>query len=90
MNKIEIDHLSLDYAEKKGSFTALQDVSLTVKEGEFVSIIGSSGCGKSTLLSVLEGLNHPSSGTVKINGEPVKGCGIDRGVVFQQYSLFLG
>ena len=88
MNKIEIDHLSLDYAEKKGSFTALQDVSLTVKEGEFVSIIGSSGCGKSTLLSVLEGLNHPSSGTVKINGEPVKGCGIDRGVVFQQYSLF--
>lgn len=88
MNKIEIDHLSLDYEEKKGSFTALQDVSLTVKEGEFVSIIGSSGCGKSTLLSVLEGLNHPSSGTVKINGEPVKGCGIDRGVVFQQYSLF--
>ncbi|MCR5282620.1 MAG: ABC transporter ATP-binding protein [Lachnospiraceae bacterium] len=88
MNKIEIDHLSLNYVEKKGSFTALSDVSFSIQEGEFVSIIGASGCGKSTLLSVLEGLNRPSSGTVKINGEPVKGCGIDRGVVFQQYSLF--
>ena len=88
MNKIEIDHLSLNYVEKKGSFTALKDVSFSVKEGEFVSIIGSSGCGKSTLLSVLEGLNRPSGGSVKIDGKPVQGCGLDRGVVFQQYSLF--
>ncbi len=88
MNKIEIRNLSLEYGEKKTSFIALEDVSFSVKEGEFVSIIGPSGCGKSTLLSVLEGLNKPTSGVVLIDGAPVKRCGTDRGVVFQQYSLF--
>lgn len=88
MNKIEIKNLTVTYTEKNNSFTALQDVSLSVKKGEFVSIIGLSGCGKSTLLSVLEGINNPSTGTVLIDGKEVSGTGIDRGVVFQHYSLF--
>ena len=88
MSKIEINHLTVDYTEKKKSFTALKDVSFSIEEGEFVSVIGSSGCGKSTLLSILEGINTPTDGEILINGEAIKGTGTDRGVVFQHYSLF--
>ena len=88
MSKIEISHLSVDYTERNKHFTALNDVSFSVENGEFVSVIGSSGCGKSTLLSILEGIRHPSEGSILIDGEPVRGTGNDRGVVFQNYSLF--
>ena len=88
MSKIEINNLTVDYTEKKKSFTALKNVSFSIEEGEFVSIIGSSGCGKSTLLSILEGINTATDGEILINGEPVTGTGPDRGVVFQHYSLF--
>ena len=86
--KIEIRHLTVDYAEKNRRFTALKDVSFTVNDGEFVSIIGSSGCGKSTLLSVLEGLYRQADGEITISGKPLSGTGTERGVVFQHYSLF--
>lgn len=86
--KIEINDLTVDYAEKNKRFTALKNVSFGINEGEFVSIVGSSGCGKSTLLSVLEGIYKAASGTVNIDGKPVEGTGTDRGVVFQHYSLF--
>lgn len=88
LNKIEIQNLTVEYTEKNSRFTALKDVSFSVGTGEFVSVIGSSGCGKSTLLSILEGLHAPSDGTITIDGQPVTGTGSDRGVVFQQYSLF--
>lgn len=88
MGKIEIKNLTVEYTEKKNKFKALDDVTFTVEDGEFVSIIGSSGCGKSTLLSILEGINFPSSGSVTIDGKPITGTGTDRGVVFQHYSLF--
>ena len=88
MSKIEIDNLTVNYVEKKKNFTALKNVSFSIEEGEFVSVIGSSGCGKSTLLSILEGINPPTEGEIRINGEPVTGTGSDRGVVFQHYSLF--
>lgn len=88
MSKIEIKNLTVDYIEKKKSFTALKNVSFSIEEGEFVSIIGSSGCGKSTLLSILEGINTPTKGEILIDGEPIRGTGADRGVVFQHYSLF--
>ena len=88
MSKIEIQNLTVDYAEKNSHFTALKDVSFSVEAGEFVSVIGSSGCGKSTLLSILEGINTPTSGSICIDGEPIHGTGPDRGVVFQHYSLF--
>lgn len=88
MSKIEISHLSVDYTERNKHFTALNDVSFSVENGEFVSVIGSSGCGKSTLLSILEGIRHPSEGSILIDGEPVRGTGNDRGVVFQNLFPF--
>ncbi|MDR3288812.1 MAG: ABC transporter ATP-binding protein [Peptococcaceae bacterium] len=88
MSKIEIKNLYAEYEDKNGSFLALKDISFQVKEGEFVSLIGSSGCGKSTLLSILQGINFPSSGIAAIDGNPITGPGTNRGVVFQHYSLF--
>ncbi len=88
MSKIQINNLTVNYTEKKKSFTALKDVNFSIEAGEFVSVIGSSGCGKSTLLSILEGINTPTDGEILIDGEPIHGTGTDRGVVFQHYSLF--
>jgi len=76
---------------KKGSkdvdFAALGGVNLSVKDGEFLVILGPSGCGKSTFLDILAGLSEPNGGTCSIDGEPITGPGLDRGVVFQQYAL---
>jgi len=81
---IAIEKLSFLY----GSQTILQDIDLEIREGDFLCLLGPSGCGKSTLLRLLAGLATPASGSIKIGGESVKGPGLDRAVVFQDYSLF--
>ncbi len=67
---------------------ALQDVSVTMKSGEFVSLVGPSGCGKSTILRLVAGLIAPTLGRVTVNGEEVSGPSPDRGLVFQNPTLF--
>jgi NitT/TauT family transport system ATP-binding protein len=67
---------------------AVKDVSITVKPHEFVSLIGPSGCGKSSLLGIVAGFTKPTRGSATLDGVPIKKPGAERGVVFQQYSLF--
>jgi NitT/TauT family transport system ATP-binding protein len=86
--KIEIKDVCFDYVDRKTKFRALENISLDIYDGEFVCLLGSSGCGKSTLLSLLNGIQHPSAGEILLDGKPIKKPGVDRAVVFQQYSLF--
>lgn len=74
--------------QTRGEVAALQDIDLTIREGEFLSVLGPSGCGKSTLMRIIAGLVKPSSGDVLLRGEKVDKPGRDVGVVFQQAALF--
>lgn len=66
----------------------LTDIDLQVKNAEFVCLVGASGCGKSTILRLVVGLETPTSGTLSVNGKPITGPGLDRGIVFQEHRLF--
>ncbi|GLW08095.1 ABC transporter ATP-binding protein [Microtetraspora sp. NBRC 13810] len=69
-------------------FTAIHGVDLDVREGEFLTLVGPSGCGKSTLLDLIAGLTTATAGEILLDGAPITGPGLDRGIVFQQYALF--
>ncbi|WP_251328115.1 ABC transporter ATP-binding protein [Haloplanus pelagicus] len=88
MARLELQNISKVYGTGESAVTALDDVSLTVDDSEFVSVLGPSGCGKSTLLRIIDGLLEPTSGTVAIDGTEVSGSGQDRGMVFQSFNLF--
>lgn len=85
---VEIKDVSIVFGSGSKKHTAVNETSIDIPPGEFVCILGPSGCGKSTLLNTVAGYVTPSTGTVTVDGEPVKGPGPDRGMVFQQYSLF--
>ncbi|MEB3209969.1 MAG: nitrate ABC transporter ATP-binding protein [Leptolyngbyaceae bacterium] len=84
---LQIDHVSKSYPTTRGPLLVLDNISLAVNEGEFVCFIGHSGCGKSTLLNMVSGFSQPTEGAVYLNGQPIQKPGIDRMVVFQNYSL---
>lgn len=84
---IQISDITVSFKTPKGTFTAVKDISLDIKKGEIVALIGHSGCGKSTLMNTISGMVSPSGGEVIANDKKVNGPGPDRGIVFQNYSL---
>ena len=82
-----IENVSKVYPTPTGPYTVLEDVNLTVYEGEFICVIGHSGCGKSTLLNMVSGFNKPTHGEVRLQTKPIREPGPDRMMVFQNYCL---
>jgi NitT/TauT family transport system ATP-binding protein len=85
--KLTIRDMKVRYTTKEHDTVAVEDLNLTVKEGEFVSLVGPSGCGKSTLLKVVCGLLQPEEGEVLLDGRPIKGVPDGVGFVFQNDAL---
>lgn len=86
MLNVTVDNLTFSY--NGSSDVILDGIDMNVRSGDFVCLLGQSGCGKSTLLRLLAGLETPSRGRILVDGEPVKGAGLQRGMVFQDYGLF--
>ena len=83
---VEVRNLTRQYV--KGTFTALDDITVTLRENEIISFIGPSGCGKTTMLRLIAGLELPTRGRLSTFGEPIRGPGPDRGMIFQAYTSF--
>lgn len=85
---LSVENMTQRYPDGQGGeLTVFEDATFGVEKGEFVVILGHSGCGKSTIMNILAGLSDPTSGVVVMDGAEVKGPSLDRGVVFQNYSL---
>lgn len=85
---LEIDRVSKTFRSRGKVFEALDEITLTFNEGEFISLIGPSGCGKSTLLNMIAGIESYDNGTIKLDGDIIKKPGVERGMVFQNHALF--
>jgi nitrate/nitrite transport system ATP-binding protein len=84
---VQIEKVGMTFDTKQGKFIALRDIDLTIRQGEFVSLIGHSGCGKSTLLNLIAGLTRPTRGVLLCANREIAGPGPERAVVFQNHSL---
>jgi NitT/TauT family transport system ATP-binding protein len=85
---LQINNLNKHFPTKQGTLVVLKDIDMAIEQGEFICAVGASGSGKSTLLRQIAGLDSPTSGEVRIDGERVTGPGPDRGMVFQHYTLY--
>ena len=84
---LEAVHLGHEYQTRGSTVVALQDVNLTIREGDFVTVVGPSGCGKSTLASMFAGLTKPTTGQAMYGGKPIDGPSRERGMVFQELAV---
>ena len=87
-NLLELNNINLTYQTLKSETKAIENVSFSVKQGEFVSIVGPSGSGKTTILSIIAGLLKASSGTILLDGEEITGISTNVGYMFQRDNLF--
>ena len=86
--KVRVAGVTKRYGDGEGATRALDGVDFAVHDGEFVCVVGPSGCGKTTLFRIIAGLEPAFEGEVLLDGEPIEGPGMDRGMVFQEYGLF--
>lgn len=86
---VEMRQANLKYQSKNKQVHALKDVDLSIEEGSFVCLVGPSGCGKTSILRLIAGFLQPTSGSITLDGRPIEGPDRQRGVVFQQPSLYL-
>jgi NitT/TauT family transport system ATP-binding protein len=86
--RICFEQVSVAFPSARGPLRVVDDVSFTVADREFVSIIGPSGCGKTTMLNIVAGFVRPNSGAVLLDGKSIEGPGPERGVIFQEYGVF--
>lgn len=87
-NELDIKGVDKDFSIKGEARHVLDAIDLTVRDGEFLVIVGHSGCGKSTLLKIIAGLETPTRGSVELAGAPIAGPGTDRTMIFQEHRLF--
>lgn len=85
---LEISRLQIEFRGRAGPVSALDGIDLAADEGDFICVVGPSGCGKTTLLKVIAGFVQPTAGSVTLAGKMINGPGPDRGVVFQQPTLY--
>jgi len=86
--RVRFEGACVDFPTADGPMRVIDGVSLEIAQGDFVSVIGPSGCGKTTLMNLLGGFVQPTAGAVLLDGDPVRGPGPDRGVIFQEYGVF--
>ena len=86
--RIAFDHVSVAFETAHGPLKVVEDVSFSIADQEFVSIIGPSGCGKTTMMNIVAGFVQPTGGSVTLDGKPIGGPGPERGVIFQEYGVF--
>ena len=85
---LSIQNVNKSFTVDGQKVDVLKDINLEIREGEFIAIVGHSGCGKSTLLKIIAGLEKNDTGLVTVDGNEVKGPGMDRGMIFQEHRLF--
>jgi NitT/TauT family transport system ATP-binding protein len=85
---IRVDHVDKSFPTRHGTISIMQDITFDVKDADFLAIVGPSGCGKSTLLRLIQGLDHPTSGTITFRDQKVDGVAKGMAMVFQSFALF--
>jgi NitT/TauT family transport system ATP-binding protein len=85
---LQVSRVCKCFGEGRDRKLVLDDVSFELVSGQFMALVGSSGSGKSTVMRLIAGLDHPTEGTIHLDGERIRGPGSDRGMVFQKYSLY--
>ncbi|NYT45786.1 ABC transporter ATP-binding protein [Pollutimonas thiosulfatoxidans] len=88
IERIGFDNVSMDFQTANGPLAVVRDMSFSIRQGDFISLVGPSGCGKTTLMNMAAGFLKPTRGTVTLDGKEIEGPGPDRGVMFQEYGVF--
>jgi NitT/TauT family transport system ATP-binding protein len=86
--RIRFNNVSMQFPTANGPLQVVKDMSFSINQGDFISLVGPSGCGKTTLMNMAAGFVKPTSGSVTLDGQPISGSGPDRGVMFQEYGVF--